>query len=41
MRRYKDLGFAKVDIDRVHRRGFPEVIFCQGKNKEQVKRIAQ
>ncbi|MBM3251283.1 MAG: nickel pincer cofactor biosynthesis protein LarB [Candidatus Omnitrophica bacterium] len=40
MKRYKDLGFAKVDIDRKHRRGFPEVIFCQGKQKDQIKKIA-
>jgi NCAIR mutase (PurE)-related protein len=41
MKRYKDLGFAKVDIDRKHRRGFPEVIFCQGKQKVQIKKIAK
>lgn len=39
--RYKDIGFAKVDIDRKHRRGFAEVIFCQGKTKEQIKKIAK
>jgi NCAIR mutase (PurE)-related protein len=26
-----DLGFAKVDLDRHKRCGFPEVIFCEGK----------
>ncbi|MFH1655946.1 MAG: nickel pincer cofactor biosynthesis protein LarB [Candidatus Omnitrophota bacterium] len=41
MERYKDLGFAKVDIDRKRRRGFPEVIFCQGKQKAQIKKIAE
>jgi len=35
-----DLGFAKVDIDRQRRRGFAEVIYCPGKTKEQLKKIA-
>jgi len=35
-----DLGFAKVDIDRQKRRGFPEVIYCAGKTKEQIRDIA-
>jgi len=35
------LGFAKLDIDRKKRRGFPEVIYCPGKDKEQLKKIAQ
>ena len=34
-----DLGFAKLDIDRFRRKGFPEVIFCQGKTKEQLFKI--
>jgi NCAIR mutase (PurE)-related protein len=38
---YCDLGFAKVDIDRYKRRGFPEVIYCPGKTKEQLKAIAK
>ena len=33
---YEDLGFAKVDIHRGLRKGFPEVVFCQGKTPEQV-----
>jgi NCAIR mutase (PurE)-related protein len=33
---YDDLGFAKIDTHRSLRRGFPEVIFCQGKTVEQV-----
>lgn len=37
--REKNLGFARVDTDRLRRRGFPEVIFCQGKTPEQVARI--
>lgn len=36
----KDLGFAKVDLQRKIRRGFPEVIYCQGKTKDQIKKIA-
>ncbi len=35
-----DLGFAKVDLGRQERRGFPEVIYCPGKKKEQVRKIA-
>jgi len=37
---YEDLGFAKIDYHREYRKGFPEVIFCEGKTKEQVKKIA-
>ena len=36
-----DLGFAKVDIDRKRRRGFPEVIYSPGKTKEHIKSIAR
>jgi NCAIR mutase (PurE)-related protein len=36
-----DLGFAKVDIHRELRQGHPEVVFCQGKTPEQVKKIVQ
>ena len=28
---FDDMGFAKLDTDRVERSGFPEVIFCAGK----------
>lgn len=35
-----DLGFAKVDIDRCKRKGFPEVIYCAGKTREQIREIA-
>ncbi|MGI8955686.1 MAG: nickel pincer cofactor biosynthesis protein LarB [Chthoniobacterales bacterium] len=38
---FVDLGFARVDIDRRRRTGFPEVIFGQGKTSEEVTRIAQ
>ena len=29
---YEELGFAKLDTNRALRTGFPEVVFCQGKN---------
>ncbi len=38
---YQDLGFAKIDTHRQLRRGFPEVIFCQGKTPEQVALIVR
>ena len=37
--REKNLGFARIDTDRVRRRGFPEVIFSQGKTPAQVVKI--
>ncbi|MFU0784171.1 MAG: nickel pincer cofactor biosynthesis protein LarB [Thermoanaerobacterium thermosaccharolyticum] len=37
---YEDLGFAKIDYNREARRGFPEVIYCEGKTPKQVKEIA-
>ncbi|MGB9812025.1 MAG: nickel pincer cofactor biosynthesis protein LarB [Thermovenabulum sp.] len=36
---FEDLGFAKIDFHRSLRRGVPEVIFCQGKKKEQIVKI--
>lgn len=33
---FEDLGFAKVDHHRPLRKGFPEVIFAQGKTPQQV-----
>lgn len=33
-------NFARVDIDRFRRRGFSEIIYCPGKKREQIKRIA-
>jgi len=36
---YEDLGFALVDHHRALRKGFPEVIFCQGKTVEQIAQI--
>lgn len=42
---YEDIGFAKLDMHRGLRVGFPEVVFCQGKTCEQavtiVKRLAE
>ncbi len=36
-----DLGFAKLDTDRKKRKGFAEVIYCPGKNREHLKEIAE
>ena len=36
---YQDLGFARIDHHRALRKGFPEVVFCQGKTPEQVAAI--
>lgn len=38
---YEDLGFATVDHHRSLRQGFPEVILCEGKTKDQVLAIAR
>ena len=38
---YEDIEFAKVDHHRELRLGFPEVIFCQGKTKEEVIAISR
>ena len=32
----RNLGFARVDTDRLRRRGLPEVIFCPGKSPRQI-----
>jgi len=37
---YEDLGFARVDHHRSARKGFPEVVFGQGKTPAQVAAIA-
>ena len=34
-----NLGFARVDLGRLHRRGLAEVIFCPGKTADQIVRI--
>jgi NCAIR mutase (PurE)-related protein len=38
---YDDLGFAKIDTHRALRKGFPEVIFCEGKTGKQIEEIVQ
>lgn len=38
---YYDLGFAKIDIDRLRRKGFSEVIYCPGKTRVHLKKICQ
>lgn len=38
---YQNLGFAKIDHHRELRRGYPEIIFGQGKTEQQIKKIAQ
>lgn len=36
---YEDLGYAKVDLHRKKRQGFPEVIYGEGKSVEQISAI--
>jgi pyridinium-3,5-biscarboxylic acid mononucleotide synthase len=36
-----DLGFAKVDTDRQRRRGFPEAVYCPGKEKRHLLKISR
>lgn len=38
---YQDLGYAKIDHHRTIRKGFPEVIFGQGKTPRQILEIAR
>ncbi|HEX7320303.1 MAG TPA: nickel pincer cofactor biosynthesis protein LarB [bacterium] len=38
---YKDLGFAKLDLHREKRKGFPEVVFCEGKTTAQIRDITK
>lgn len=38
---YEDLGFARVDHHRHLRKGFPEVIYGEGKTPEQIAEIAK
>ncbi|QKW38675.1 nickel pincer cofactor biosynthesis protein LarB [Actinomadura sp. NAK00032] len=35
-----ELGFARVDLDRGRRRGYPEAVFCEGKTVPEVVAIA-
>src|SRR5262245_39518215 len=39
--RYEDLGFARVDHDRLHRRGYPEAIYSTGKTLEEILAIGE
>lgn len=41
LRHYDELGFAKIDLHRAQRQGFPEVVFGQGKTKEQIDQIIE
>lgn len=41
LKQYNDIGFAKVDLHRKHRQGFPEVIFGEGKTAQQITDIIQ
>ncbi len=36
---YEDLGFARLDLHRALRNSMPEVVFCEGKTKEQATTI--
>jgi NCAIR mutase (PurE)-related protein len=38
---YKDLGFANLDLHREKRKGFPEVVFCEGKTTTQIRDITK
>src|SRR3989338_693502 len=38
---YRELGFAKVDLSRRRRRGFPEVVYAKGKTAEQIIAITE
>lgn len=40
-RGFCDLGFAKIDTGRLARKGFPEVVYCPGKDKAQIKQISK
>jgi len=35
------LGFANLDLGRQERRGFAEAVYCPGKGREEIKKIAQ
>ncbi|MEH7237418.1 nickel pincer cofactor biosynthesis protein LarB [Bacillus sp. JJ1562] len=36
---YENLGFAKIDHHRKNRQGFPEIVFGEGKTREQIQTI--
>lgn len=37
---FEDLGFVKLDLHRALRRGFPETVYCPGKQPAQLREIA-
>ena len=37
--KYKDIKFAKLDLEREHRRGYSEAVFCECKTAEQLVKI--
>lgn len=37
--KYLDIDFAKLDIDRLKRRGYPEAVFCQSKSNQELVEI--
>ena len=37
--KYSDLGFAKLDLERIKRRGASEAVFCECKTDEQLVKI--
>jgi pyridinium-3,5-biscarboxylic acid mononucleotide synthase len=36
---FSDLGFAKIDVARLERRGFPEAVFTEGKSPDELAQI--
>ncbi len=38
---FSDIGHAKVDTGRIHRLGFPEVVYCRNKLTEEIFEIAE
>src|SRR5205814_7612498 len=38
---FEDLGYARLDHHRALRKGFPEVVFCEGKRLEHIIEIIQ
>ncbi|MEE8317759.1 MAG: nickel pincer cofactor biosynthesis protein LarB, partial [Candidatus Omnitrophota bacterium] len=38
---YKDLGFARLDYHRSLRKGFGEVLYCEGKRPQEIKKILE
>ncbi len=39
MTNYKDIGFAKLDTQRLYRRGYSEAVFCEPKTNEELIKI--